>query len=55
MAMTSINRTENIFVAIFSYESVSVDGEVVAEQHVIAARVEEQQVAMGHGRQIARY
>ena len=56
MAATSFGRTENIFVAIFSYESVSLDGEIVTtEQQVVAARIEEQQVSTGYGRQIERY
>ena len=56
MAATTFGRTENIFVAIFSYESVSVDDDIVTtEQHVVAARIEEQQVATGYGRQIERY
>lgn len=55
-AETTVNRTENIVVALFAYSSVSVDGEVATtKQKVVAARLEEHQVATGYGRQIERY
>ena len=58
MATASFSKTENFFVAIFSYQSISVDGNTVAtEQQVVVARTEQQQVATSYeyGRQMERY
>lgn len=57
LATTSFTKTENIFISVFSYQSITtVDGNRVAtEQQVVEVEIEHQQQHAGYRRQMERY